>query len=88
MSTDPKESANTERRSQTVWWTIGFVLLIQGFGSGITELLWHHSFGVSGLLIALGAPVWISWPIGAVGAAAVTVAMRREIDDKARMTPE
>ncbi|MFI1913287.1 hypothetical protein [Nocardia sp. NPDC020380] len=88
MSTDPKESANSKQQSQTVWWTIGFVLLIQGFGSGITDLLWHHSFGVSGLVIRMGAPVWISWLIGVAGVAAVAVAMRREAAEKARMTPE
>ncbi|MFJ4650485.1 hypothetical protein ACIP5Y_04320 [Nocardia sp. NPDC088792] len=82
MSTDPKESANPRQQSQTFWWTIGFILLIQGFGSGITDLIWHHPFGVSSLVIYLGAPNWVSWLFGLAGAAAVTLAMRREAAER------
>ncbi|MFI5779465.1 hypothetical protein [Nocardia sp. NPDC051570] len=59
--------AGNSKQEQTVLWTVGLVLLVQGFGSVLTEALWRHSFGVSGVLIRYGAPLWTSWIIGAVG---------------------
>lgn len=53
--------------SHNTWWIIAVILLVQGFGSGITEAFWQSSFGVSGILVGLGAPTWVSWPIGIAG---------------------
>ncbi|MGY2061437.1 hypothetical protein ACW9HQ_41745 [Nocardia gipuzkoensis] len=61
--------ADKGKQEQTVLWTVGLILLVQGFGSGVTEAVWRHSFGVSGILIHYGAPVWTSWIIGVVGLA-------------------
>ena len=63
-------------------WIIGAVLMVQGFGSALTEAVWHSSFGVSGILIGgFGAPAWVSWAIGAAGTAllawAAVLATRR-----------
>ncbi|WP_232534853.1 hypothetical protein [Nocardia terpenica] len=70
MVTDGDEGTGADKKkSETVLWTVAVVLLIQGFGSGVTELLWRHSFGVSGILIHVGAPTWTSWVIGVVGLA-------------------
>ncbi|WP_158886701.1 hypothetical protein [Amycolatopsis anabasis] len=52
---------------RTALWIVGVLLLVQGFGSALTESLWHSSFGVSGILVGLGAPTWISWVLGGAG---------------------
>jgi hypothetical protein len=64
--------------SQGVWWVIGAVLAIQGFGSAVTESQWGTSFGVAGLLRAAGLPQWSDLLIGAAGVVvlAVTAAKR------------
>ncbi|MVU76425.1 hypothetical protein GPX89_04105 [Nocardia sp. ET3-3] len=62
--------------SERLWWTVGAILTIQGFGSGITEMLWGHSFGVAGLVIHYGAPIWTSWVVGALGVAGIGWAIR------------
>ena len=63
-------TATTTRSLRNTLWIIGAILTVQGFGSALTEAVWHSSFGVSGILIGgFGAPEWISWPIGAIGAA-------------------
>ncbi|MBL1079159.1 hypothetical protein JK358_32620 [Nocardia sp. 2] len=59
-------STRTESAHNT-WWIVAVILLVQGFGSAVTELVRHSSFGVSGILVGLGAPTWVSWPIGVAG---------------------
>ncbi|MFI0448941.1 hypothetical protein [Actinomadura sp. 6N118] len=55
---------------RTALWWMGLIFTIQGFGSGITEALWHESFGVSGVLIgSFDAPAAVSWLIGVIGSA-------------------
>ncbi|AHH98041.1 hypothetical protein [Kutzneria albida] len=59
----------TSKNVRSALWIVGLLCLVQGFGSALTEVLWHTSFGVSGILIGLfGAPTWISWVIGVLGA--------------------
>ncbi|WP_344428143.1 hypothetical protein [Amycolatopsis minnesotensis] len=55
------------RGSRTALWVLAALFLVQGFGSAVTEAAWHSSFGVSGILVGMGAPVWSSWVIGGVG---------------------
>ncbi len=67
---------------RTTLWIIGVLGTVQGFGSALTEAVWHSSFGVSGILIGgFGAPTWVSWVIGVVGAVtllwAATLTARR-----------
>ncbi|MCM6776424.1 hypothetical protein NDR87_20990 [Nocardia sp. CDC159] len=75
--------ADRGKQEQAVLWTVGLILLVQGFGSALTEALWQHSFGVSGILIHYGAPVWSSWIIGVVGLAVVGWAIRAERANRA-----
>ncbi|MEV4238262.1 hypothetical protein ACIBJI_14455 [Nocardia sp. NPDC050408] len=61
-------SSEKDRTRRNWLWLLAAILVVQGFGSGITEALWGSSFGVSGILIGgLGAPAWVSWPIGVAG---------------------
>lgn len=47
---------------------VGGLLLIQGWGSAITEYFWHHSFGVTALIDHLvRLPWWGGLLIGVVG---------------------
>ncbi|QWF79947.1 hypothetical protein [Amycolatopsis sp. CA-230715] len=55
------------RGSRTALWVSAALFSVQGFGSVITEAAWHSSFGISGILVGAGAPVWISWVIGGIG---------------------
>ncbi|ADD45363.1 hypothetical protein [Stackebrandtia nassauensis] len=52
---------------QSTRWVIGLVLFVQGFGSAITESLWHTSFGAAALLRSAGLPQWTDLLVGAVG---------------------
>ncbi|MEU6821500.1 hypothetical protein ABZ921_12785 [Streptomyces atriruber] len=54
----------------------GAVLLVQGFGSAITESGWDTSFGVSAVLREAGAPAWVDLVVGAVGCALLAAAAR------------
>ncbi|MCP2257077.1 hypothetical protein LX15_000762 [Streptoalloteichus tenebrarius] len=58
-------------------WVLGVVLLVQGFGSAVTEALWQTSFGVSGLLRSAGAPGWSDLVVGALGVALLGHALVR-----------
>ncbi|GAB2989480.1 hypothetical protein [Saccharothrix stipae] len=68
----------------SVQWVLGAVLVVQGFGSAVTEALWRTSFGVSGLLRVAGAPTWSDLVVGALGAALLVHGLiRREAGKKA-----
>ncbi|WAL95318.1 hypothetical protein [Streptomyces sp. Je 1-369] len=54
----------------------GVILLVQGFGSAITEAGWDTSFGVSAVLREAGAPAWVDLVVGAVGCALLAAAAR------------
>lgn len=61
-------SARTRTGLLNTLWVVGVLFVVQGFGSALTEAVWHSSFGVSGVLIGgLGAPTSVSWAIGAAG---------------------
>ncbi|MEC3915167.1 hypothetical protein [Nocardia sp. CDC160] len=67
-----------KKKDEKLWWTVGLILVIQGFGAGITDLVWRHPFGLPALAIHYGAPTWITWVVGALGVAAVAWAIYRE----------
>jgi hypothetical protein len=47
---------------------VGGLLVIQGWGSAITEYFWHHSFGVAALIDhVVRLPWWGGPAIGMVG---------------------
>ncbi|MFD6276942.1 hypothetical protein ACFWFI_15400 [Streptomyces sp. NPDC060209] len=52
---------------QGLLWLFGAVLVIQGFGSAVTEAGWDTSFGVAALLRAADTPEWTTLVIGSVG---------------------
>ncbi|MGK5672341.1 hypothetical protein ACSNOB_05785 [Micromonospora sp. URMC 106] len=54
--------------AQQARWLLGVLLLVQGFGSALTEALRGTSFGVAGLLRAAGLPEWTDYLVGAAGA--------------------
>ncbi|MFD9905041.1 hypothetical protein [Streptomyces sp. NPDC059063] len=58
---------------------IGLVLLVQGFGSAVTEAAWDTSFGVTALLREAGAPAWCDLVLGALGAAVLAWGMCRRL---------
>ncbi|MEU7528182.1 hypothetical protein AB0A74_20810 [Saccharothrix sp. NPDC042600] len=68
----------------TALWVLGGVLFVQGFGSAVTEALWHTSFGVSALLRAAGAPPWSDFVVGALGVALLAWALVRTRREPAR----
>ncbi|SHF91033.1 hypothetical protein [Streptoalloteichus hindustanus] len=56
---------------------LGVVLVVQGFGSAVTEALWQNSFGASALLRAAGAPGWSDFVVGALGVVLLGCALVR-----------
>ncbi|WPO73928.1 MULTISPECIES: hypothetical protein [unclassified Streptomyces] len=62
----------------------GCILLVQGFGSAVTEAAWDTSFGVSALLREAHAPAWTDLLVGVAGCVLLALAARRRI---ARRTP-
>ncbi|WP_247746013.1 hypothetical protein [Streptomyces oryzae] len=58
------------------------ILVVQGFGSAITEAGWDTSFGVAGLLRAAQLPGWTTLLVGAVGVGLLAVAARRRYAGK------
>lgn len=62
---------------QSARWVIGLVLFVQGFGSAITESLWHTGFGVAALLRSTGLPQWTDLLLGAAGAGLLVWATAR-----------
>lgn len=62
---------------QGLLWLFGAILVIQGFGSAITEAGWDTSFGVAGLLRAAHMPEWATLLVGFAGLALLGMAARR-----------
>ncbi|MGW2327739.1 hypothetical protein ACWC5C_18465 [Streptomyces sp. NPDC001700] len=63
---------------QGLLWLFGAILVIQGFGSAITEAGWDTSFGVAGLLRAAHLPEWVTLLVGFAGVALLGMAARRQ----------
>ncbi|MFJ4876969.1 hypothetical protein ACIP93_17365 [Streptomyces sp. NPDC088745] len=57
-------------------WLFGTILVVQGFGSAITEAGWNTSFGVAGLLRAAHMPEWTTLLIGFAGVVLLGMAAR------------
>ncbi|MFC9128252.1 hypothetical protein ACFT4A_15550 [Streptomyces sp. NPDC057099] len=73
-----KQLKRTDSSSgQGLLWLFGAILVIQGFGSAITEAGWDTSFGVAGLLRAAHMPEWTTLLVGVAGLALLGTAARR-----------
>ena len=73
-----KQLKKTDSSSgQGLLWLFGAILVIQGFGSAITEAWWDTSFGVAGLLRAAHMPEWVTLLVGFAGSALLGMAARR-----------
>ncbi|MFJ9123143.1 hypothetical protein ACIRJS_03560 [Streptomyces sp. NPDC102340] len=62
---------------QGLLWLFGAILVVQGFGSAITEAGWDTSFGVAGLMRAVHMPTWTTLLVGLAGLALLAMAARR-----------
>jgi hypothetical protein len=62
---------------QGLLWLFGALLVVQGFGSAVTEAGWDTSFGVAGLMRAADMPVWTTLLVGLAGVVLLGVAARR-----------
>jgi hypothetical protein len=62
---------------QGLLWLFGAILVIQGFGSAITEAGWDTSFGVAGLMRAAHMPEWTTLLVGFAGLVLLGMAARR-----------
>ncbi|MEV5975870.1 hypothetical protein [Streptomyces sp. NPDC052114] len=69
-------ATQTKTSSEGLLALFGFILLVQGFGSAITESGWDTRFGVSALLREAGAPGWTDLAIGALGCVLLAAAAR------------
>lgn len=67
---------------QGLLWLFGFILVVQGFGSAVTEAGWDTSFGVAGLLRAAHMPERATLLVGIAGVALLGTAMRRHYGRK------
>lgn len=86
----PKQQLkNSDTHSgQGLLWLFGALLVIQGFGSAITEAGWNTSFGVAGLLRAAHVPEWGALLVGCAGTALLATAARRHYTkSRARRRP-
>lgn len=72
-----KPGGKSGKGGDSGWWIIGAVLVVQGFGSAVTEAAWDTSFGVSALLREADVPVWGTLLVGVAGLAVLGVAARR-----------
>ncbi|MFJ8946045.1 hypothetical protein ACIRG4_22885 [Streptomyces sp. NPDC102395] len=75
MAKQPKKS--DVYSGQGLLWLFGAILVIQGFGSAITEARWDTSFGVAGLLRAAHVPEWGTLLVGFAGVGLLAAAARR-----------
>ncbi|WP_049559650.1 hypothetical protein [Nonomuraea sp. SBT364] len=57
----------------------GVLLAVQGFGSAITEAQWGTSFGVTGILRAVGVPGWADLALGTVGVVFLLIVAYRAV---------
>ncbi|MFH9575627.1 hypothetical protein ACH4MG_34450 [Streptomyces sp. NPDC017454] len=62
---------------QGLLWLFGAILVIQGFGSAITEAGWDTSFGIAGLMQAAHMPEWTTLLVGFAGLTLLAMAARR-----------
>ncbi|MFE0178805.1 hypothetical protein ACFWZ2_41525 [Streptomyces sp. NPDC059002] len=72
-------ATQTKKNSGGLLALFGFILLVQGFGSAITESGWGTSFGVSAVLREAGAPGWTDLVVGALGCALLAAAARARL---------
>ncbi|MFF8656090.1 hypothetical protein [Streptomyces huasconensis] len=77
-------ATRTKKSSEGLLALFGLILLVQGFGSAITEAAWDTAFGVSALLREAHAPAWTDLLVGVAGCVLLAVAARHRI---ARKTP-
>ncbi len=78
---EPDKSAKGSS-GQRLLWLFGAILVVQGFGSAVTEAGWDTSFGVAGLLRAAHMPEWVTLLVGFVGVALLGVAARRHYAER------
>ncbi|GAA3263921.1 hypothetical protein [Nonomuraea helvata] len=74
--------SRSQTRNRTVdkaLWLAGALFAVQGFGSAITEAQWGTSFGVAGILRAVGVPGWADLVLGTVGAVFLLLAAYRAV---------
>ncbi|AEW93206.1 MULTISPECIES: hypothetical protein [Streptomycetaceae] len=72
-----KKGSGTGKKAGAVE-VVGWVVTVQGFGSALTEAVWHHSFGVTGLISHVWrTPWWAGLLVGCVGVALVVAGRRR-----------
>ncbi len=62
---------------QGLLWLFGAILVVQGFGSAVTEAGWDTSFGVAGLLRAAHLPEWVTLAVGLAGIGLLAAASYR-----------
>ncbi|MEV0615403.1 hypothetical protein AB0I81_18945 [Nonomuraea sp. NPDC050404] len=72
-------SKTRNRTTDKALWLAGALFTVQGFGSAITEAQWGTSFGVAGLLRAVGVPGWADLALGTVGAMFLLIAAYRAV---------
>lgn len=79
------KTTQTQRTAaQSVRWLLGTLLLVQGFGSALTEAFRGTSFGVAGLLRAAGLPHWTDFVLGGAGVLLLMWALAWRITRKSR----
>lgn len=84
MSAQPNATRSKKSSAGGLLALFGFILVVQGFGSAITESGWDTGFGVSALLREANAPAWTDLVVGALGCVLLAVAARRRFT---RQTP-
>ncbi|MCX4834583.1 hypothetical protein OG746_38435 [Streptomyces sp. NBC_01016] len=74
MTKQPKRPNSSS--SKGLLWLFGAILVVQGFGSAITEAGWDTTFGVSALLRAAHLPEWTTLLVGLAGVVLLGMAAR------------
>ncbi|MGV2916662.1 hypothetical protein [Streptomyces alfalfae] len=77
-------ATQTKKSSANLLVLFGIILLVQGFGSALTEAAWDTGFGVAAVLRGAGAPAWTDLVVGALGCALLAAAVRRRFTGTAR----
>ncbi|MER6947376.1 hypothetical protein ABT294_25410 [Nonomuraea sp. NPDC000554] len=72
-------SQTRNRTADKALWLAGALFTVQGFGSAITEAQWGTSFGIAGILRAVGVPGWADFALGTVGAVFLLSAAYRAV---------
>ncbi|MGD6752749.1 hypothetical protein [Streptomyces sp. BH105] len=78
-----RAKSNQAKRSdagsgQGLLWLFGTILVVQGFGSAVTEAGWDTSFGVAALMRAAHVPEWATLLVGLAGVSLLGMAARRQ----------